>query len=456
MAERHANLTSRSCARSHIGLVRKLNEDAYLDRGDIGLWAVADGMGGHDAGDFASQRVIEGLVRLEANGDLGDLLKAARREVQAAHRDLRAEAAARGGATIGTTLVALLAAQGHFACLWAGDSRLYRFRAGALEQISRDHSLVQDLLAAGQITAEEARVHPQGNIITRAIGALEEPDLERVSGEILAGDLFLLCSDGLTGPVPDDAIHEILAEAANRPGDLGPVLDRLIENALAGGGRDNVTSILVSFSDESAERESGPAEGDDDTLPPGENPQRDGPGPDASALASATPTSGSGPQELIGDDFLADDSPEIRPSDDAGLAGDPPGADSPAQEASIDDLIGDDPIGEEPSQTLAPPGKGSGEPPPESGADDHLMDELMGPDERPDPPADPLPSPHSGPAASDDDLPGGGEDASASIEKLLAEAERAPKGSRGKSPSDKREGGGILGKFRLGRGKRKE
>lgn len=232
----------RSWAVSHPGAVRTHNEDNYVDRPDIGLWAVADGAGGHDAGEVASQMIAETLSSMPAGLSAAELLAQVRLRVTATHQWLRDEAARRGPrSVIASTLVVLLARDGHFACLWAGDSRIYLLRDGQLAQVTRDHSLVQELVDAGTITADEAEGHPRANVITRAVGADCDPlELEKISGRLMVGDRFLLCSDGLNKTINDAELVGLLGgEGAESPS------DRLIAEALSRRATDNVTAITV-------------------------------------------------------------------------------------------------------------------------------------------------------------------------------------------------------------------
>jgi len=227
-----------SWAASHPGAVRSHNEDAFVDRPDLGLWAVADGAGGHDAGEVASGMLKAALDALPAGLSASELLSQVRLRVGEVHQALREEAARRGPhAMIASTLVVLLARDGHFACLWAGDSRVYLLRGGTLAQVTRDHSLVQELVDAGAITAEEADGHPRANVITRAVGAAEALELDKVSNRLAAGDRFLLCSDGLNKTLSD-------AELAGLMADPGPA-DRLLAEALERRATDNITVVAV-------------------------------------------------------------------------------------------------------------------------------------------------------------------------------------------------------------------
>jgi protein phosphatase/serine/threonine-protein phosphatase Stp1 len=235
----------RSWATTHPGMKRKHNEDAYVDRPDLGVWAVADGAGGHDAGEVASGMIRESLEAIPAGLSASELLAEVRNRIEATHEALRAEAQRRGpDVIIASTVVVMLARNEHFACLWAGDSRAYLLRNGALQQITRDHSLVQELVESGMIRPEEAEHHPRANVITRAVGAeLDEFALDKVSGRIQAGDRFLLCSDGLCKTVPDGELASLLADNAGVPPP-----ETLIAAALALNATDNVTAVAVEAS----------------------------------------------------------------------------------------------------------------------------------------------------------------------------------------------------------------
>ncbi len=227
-----------SWANSHPGAVRSHNEDAFVDRSDIGLWAVADGAGGHDAGEVASGRLKEVLDSIPSGLSASELLAQVRLRVAEVHQELRDEAERRGPRSmIASTLVVLLARDGHFACVWAGDSRVYLLRDGTLVQVTRDHSLVQELVDAGSITADEADGHPRANVITRAVGAAESLELDKVSNRLAAGDRFLLCSDGLSKTLSDAELAALLAD---------PIpADRLVDEALARRATDNITVVAV-------------------------------------------------------------------------------------------------------------------------------------------------------------------------------------------------------------------
>jgi protein phosphatase len=229
-------------AATHVGRVRKRNEDSFLARPDTGLWAVADGMGGHDAGDLASQTVIQALQTIERPRSAADFLALCEQRVADANSRLRAISRERGGNIIGATLAALLTYDGFFACVWSGDSRIYVARAGAIIQLSRDHTEVQDLVSEGVITPDEAKTWPGRNVITRAIGVSDQPELEMRSGPLAPGDSFVICSDGLTNHVADPEIMEYVNS-------YGPqqACDALIALTLERGAADNVTVVIVRY-----------------------------------------------------------------------------------------------------------------------------------------------------------------------------------------------------------------
>jgi serine/threonine protein phosphatase Stp1 len=233
-------VSRRHSARTHTGYVRKVNEDAILVRPDIGLWVVSDGMGGHAAGDFASQTTIGLLDRIPRDLDPAETMQEARNALHAAHHLIAAEANRRGSGHIGATVVLLLLSEEHFMCFWVGDSRLYRLRAGVLDMISTDHSFVGELVEQGYLTWAEAENHPQANQITRAIGIGDELDIDKRRGDVRPGDRFLLCSDGLSKYAGHDLLRRYLME---RPVEV--LADELLEVALKGGAIDNISVIVL-------------------------------------------------------------------------------------------------------------------------------------------------------------------------------------------------------------------
>lgn len=226
-------------AKSHVGRVRKVNEDSILVLPDQQIWVVSDGMGGHEGGDFASRVVVDSIAVLPHDMAPTEKLGQIRNAVQAAHRTIVHESETRH-ATMGATVVALVLADGHFGALWAGDSRLYRLRQGKIELLTTDHSVVAALVQSGQLSWDEAGKHPQANAITRAVGVGEELELEKIRGDAQPGDRFLLCSDGLNK-------YATIAEvgSALRGVPIEVVTDNLVQLALDRGGADNVSVIVV-------------------------------------------------------------------------------------------------------------------------------------------------------------------------------------------------------------------
>jgi protein phosphatase len=233
-----------SASRSHVGLIRQINEDAFLDQPERGLWAVADGMGGHTLGDLASRVIVETLSKMPPPASLASYIDDARDRLQAANRRLRSESALRNVPVIGSTVVVLLAYERHCAYLWAGDSRIYLCRHGRLMQLTRDHSRVEELKAMGTLSAEDALHHPAHNLITRAVGAADTLDIDGDTIEVSDGDMFLLCSDGLSNEVSDQEMRGALI-----PGDCEQAAQELLAMALEHGGRDNVSVIVVRAED---------------------------------------------------------------------------------------------------------------------------------------------------------------------------------------------------------------
>lgn len=238
-------------------MVREVNEDAFLARDDIGLWVVADGMGGHSAGDVASRMVVDALRATGAPGRLSEFVDAVEDRLARVNAELRRIAGERSAQTVGTTVVALLARRRHAVCLWAGDSRLYRYRAGVIEQLSSDHALVKEMVERGELTESQAAHHPQGNLVTRAVGAAERLALDVDLFDLAAGDIYVLCSDGLDKELSPEEIAEVLGRE-----DPEPPSSVLVDIALSRGSRDNVTVVTVEFTE--GERTVAP---EDDTVP---------------------------------------------------------------------------------------------------------------------------------------------------------------------------------------------
>lgn len=231
-----------SGAATDVGRVRDHNEDNLVSRPDLGLWVVADGMGGHEAGEVASGIAVEVIPQaVEQGASLEEAIQAAHEEI------LRAGQDGRGASGMGCTVVALHTDGVRYRIAWVGDSRGYLANGATLRQLTRDHSYVQQLVDSGVISAEEARFHPQSSVISQALGVGGPSGIriEVVEGTWQAGDRVMLCSDGLTGEVPDEQIAGIMA------GNTDPeqAVKVLIGTAVANGGSDNVTVICVEAPD---------------------------------------------------------------------------------------------------------------------------------------------------------------------------------------------------------------
>lgn len=231
-------MTPASSAATHPGAIRPRNEDNLVNRPDLGLWAVADGAGGHGAGDVASSAIVESLESIPPGLSAAEMLAQVRLRLTAVHAELQARATEGGrGGIIASTVVVLLLRGQHFVALWAGDSRIYLLRHGTLHRVTHDHSLVQELVDSGALSAEDAESHPQANVITRAVGAEGALELDKVAERLHPGDLFMLCSDGVFKELPEAEIAAHLAQ--------GAAAGELVERAVAAGGRDNVSVVVV-------------------------------------------------------------------------------------------------------------------------------------------------------------------------------------------------------------------
>jgi len=235
-----ATLRWASCAASDVGHMRKANEDSFMDAREQGLWVVADGMGGHSRGDLASQTIVKHLVTFERGTDAEASVTDLRARLARANTDCRTLAQ---GEVMGSTVVALLNHGPMCYFLWAGDSRIYRLRDDKLEQLTEDHSLVQELCKIGELTPEEAENHPSSNVITRAVGVHERLLVDVLEAPVKPGDRFLICSDGLFRDVKADELKACLANPTPQQ-----ALRDLVKQALDRGGSDNVTAIVVQAS----------------------------------------------------------------------------------------------------------------------------------------------------------------------------------------------------------------
>jgi serine/threonine protein phosphatase Stp1 len=236
-------LQYRSASYSHVGMVRQINEDAFLELTQNGLWVVADGMGGHAAGDYVASLIVDSLRSVAASDSLASYSKALRDALIQVNSAVREETRRRGLSLMGSTVVALAVQRNQGVCLWVGDSRLYRLRDAHLQRISHDHSYVQELQDSGLLSESEARVHPRANIVTRAIGVEDSLDVAMTEFEILPGDTWLLCSDGLNKTAEDHEIGDVLGHA-----DPMQVVRSLVHLGLTRGAPDNITAIVVKAS----------------------------------------------------------------------------------------------------------------------------------------------------------------------------------------------------------------
>lgn len=234
---------------SDVGRVRRQNEDNFAARDDLGLWVVADGMGGAAAGEVASAIVVDVMAReVEQGADLPEAIAAANRSI------LEAAASGRGKPGMGSTVVAARLRGSDYKIAWVGDARAYIWDDG-LRRVSRDHSRVQELLDAGMIDEREARQHPHRSVITRVLGGPDgtAAESDEVSGSLTPGQRLLLCSDGLTSEVSDEEIARVLSVHMTANGGVladgqgQQTVDQLVSLALDHGGNDNVTVLLIGL-----------------------------------------------------------------------------------------------------------------------------------------------------------------------------------------------------------------
>src|SRR3954465_5852937 len=241
-------LRLKHAARSDVGMIRSGNEDSFEANvnADRGVFVVADGMGGHAAGEVASLMAVQAVITElgdlktideggKAGNKLADSLRTANRNI---HDRMLAEADKQG---MGTTASVLVIDQKRYLIGQVGDSRVYLLRDGVLQQITKDHSYVQEQVDAGFLTPEQAKYHPYSNVITRCVGASSDVEPDVYKGDIKAGDVFLVASDGLTGMVDDRRIHTLLMSRAEPERKV----HSLISEANGRGGLDNITAIVV-------------------------------------------------------------------------------------------------------------------------------------------------------------------------------------------------------------------
>ncbi|AUM14337.1 PP2C family protein-serine/threonine phosphatase [Ketobacter alkanivorans] len=241
------NLRYQSAALSHVGNVRELNEDAFCDDTGSGVWCVADGMGGYDAGEVASAMVVNAVTQaastLNDTPTLQQKVEAISNAIQSVNDQLTQERTLTADSSMmGCTVIALMTQEQEGACVWAGDSRLYLLRDNGLYQLSKDHSVVQELLDKGVIADQDIGTHPQRHVITRAVGADVSLELDYLAIDLLPEDVLLLCSDGLYSELQPDQIMSVLSA----PVECEEKASRLIEAVLSGNASDNVTVNVIA------------------------------------------------------------------------------------------------------------------------------------------------------------------------------------------------------------------
>lgn len=237
----------RSAALSHCGRRHQENQDSCLDRPDLGLWVVADGMGGHADGHVASRTLCRALGRIATPPSLVVFAEA----VDDAIADANTELFDRGSVgrpetVIGTTLAALLVHSGYALCVWCGDSRIHLIRDGETFLLTRDHTPVQDMLDRGEIDHAAARIHRSSHVVSRAVGVADTAKIDRLAIETQIDDRFLLCTDGISRQI---AVDEL---AALVDGDPEQSVRRIVDLAQARGATDDVTAVVVCLDDEGA------------------------------------------------------------------------------------------------------------------------------------------------------------------------------------------------------------
>lgn len=227
-------------ALTHRGCVRPANEDAILADPSGVLWAVADGMGGHEGGAMAADLVVDSLAAIRDDASPAEALEAA---IETANARVREAAAARGARTMGATVVALFIQGGIAHVAWAGDSRAYLMRGRRLRMLTHDHTLVQDMVDRGELARDAAEGHPEAHIITRAVGAADEIEVDHSAVPLVTGDRLILCSDGLPRCVYESVIAQLAAEGP----DARTAAEALVRRALDEGAPDNVSVIVVDL-----------------------------------------------------------------------------------------------------------------------------------------------------------------------------------------------------------------
>jgi len=233
-----------SAEASDVGTVRQINEDSVLSMPQLNLWTVADGMGGHDGGSVASQMIVDALSQVTAGDTLNQTVCDIEHYLHLVNEQLLNYSRTQlNGRIVGSTVVSLLVKERVGICLWAGDSRLYRYRNGQFTAITRDHSHVQELLDQGLITEDQVDTHPESNVITRAVGTSDDLFLDITTFDVQFGDMFLLCSDGLYNAISEAEIVKHL-----NSNDIEGTVEQLITTSLNNNASDNVSVIVVKGS----------------------------------------------------------------------------------------------------------------------------------------------------------------------------------------------------------------
>lgn len=227
-----------SAGRTCSGKVRARNEDAFLDCPEHGTWIVADGMGGHSRGDLASQLIVDTIADIGSPGSLDQRVAEVRHRLFEVNQLLTRKGPQ--SITIGSTVVALLIEGPRAVCMWAGDSRCYLWRDRRLYQLSRDHSLLQQLINEQNLCPQQAARHPQAHALTRAVGGDNQLSLDHVELDVRQGDVFVLCSDGFYQAVDNHVLSNALSIKSPRV-----AVDLLCDHALRGAAVDNLTAVVI-------------------------------------------------------------------------------------------------------------------------------------------------------------------------------------------------------------------
>ena len=232
-----------SACETHPGKVRTVNEDACLDLPELGLWAVADGMGGHEGGEIASRLIIDQLKNINEPSEIHSFVAEIKQRLLDANQQLRQMASQRfHNRTIGSTIVAMAAFGNQCAFIWVGDSRIYRLRDSSLERITKDHSMVEDYIAQGLIQAEDAESSGIANVLTRAVGAEDDLLIDHKIDRLEANDAYLLCSDGLYREVNEQQISECMSLSNS-----GESAKQMLSIALKNQAKDNISVGVVQI-----------------------------------------------------------------------------------------------------------------------------------------------------------------------------------------------------------------